>query len=222
MNLTPVVIPHFIKLLFPNLVWDIPNNDKVVYLTFDDGPTPEITEWTLKTLEQYKAKATFFCIGKNVESHPDIFSKITTAGHSVGNHTYNHLKGWTTRTKNYLLDIKQTQAAFNKQFINDNPQTSNPKFVNLFRPPYGQIRPKQVRQLSEIGYKIIMWNVLSIDWDPSVSKETCSNNVINNAVSGDIIVFHDSVKASKNMQYALPRVLEYFSNKGFEFKRIPE
>ena len=222
MNLIPVVTPQFIKRLFPNLVWELPNNGKVIYLTFDDGPTPEITEWTLKTLEQYNAKATFFCIGKNVEAHPDIFSNIIDAGHSIGNHTYNHLKGWKTKTKDYLSNIMQTQVAFDRQFKNEQFQISDSKFINLFRPPYGQLRPKQIKQLSKLGYKIIMWNVLSIDWMQSISKETCLQNVINNAGSGDIIIFHDSIKASKNMQYALPRVLEYFTNKGYEFKRIPE
>jgi len=222
MNLTPAVTPQFIKTLFPNLVWELPNNDKVIYLTFDDGPTPEITEWTLNTLEQYKAKATFFCIGKNVDTHPEIFNKIVSKGHSIGNHTYNHLKGWKTKTKDYIENIKQTQVAFNKHYINTESQIQNPNFINLFRPPYGQIKPKQIKQLTKKGYKIIMWNILSIDWDKSISQETCLENVINNADSGHIIVFHDSLKASKNMQYALPKVLDYFSKKGFEFKRIPE
>jgi len=222
MNLTPVVTPQIIKRLFPNLVWELPNNEKVIYLTFDDGPTPEITEWTLKILEQYNAKATFFCIGKNVEAHPEIFNKITAAKHSIGNHTYNHLKGWKTKTKDYLSNIKQTQTTFDEQLKSPQNQVSDSKFANLFRPPYGQIRPKQINQLSKIGYKIIMWNILSVDWDQSISKETCLHNVIDNAGSGDIIVFHDSIKASTNMQYALPRVLEYFTKKGYEFKRIPE
>jgi len=222
MNLIPAVTPQFIKTLFPNLVWELPNTDKVVYLTFDDGPTPEITAWTLKTLEQYQAKATFFCIGKNVEAHPEIFNKIVSDGHSIGNHTYNHLKGWKTKTKDYIENITKTQLAFEKHLINTQPQNQSSYFVNLFRPPYGQIRPKQIKELIQIGYKIIMWNVLSIDWDNTVSKENCLKNVVENAKSGDIIVFHDSLKASKNMQYALPKVLESLSEKGFEFRRIPE
>ena len=208
MNLTPVTTPKLAKSLFPDLIWDLPSKEKVIYLTFDDGPTPVITDWTLDVLKQYNAKATFFCIGKNVDEHPTIFKRILNEGHSIGNHTHNHLKGWKTSTKKYLNNIENSQLL-----------THNSK---LFRPPYGQIKPKQAKRLIQLGYKIIMWKVLSMDWEHSISKEKCFENVINNTSSGDIVVFHDSVKAVKNMQYALPKVLEYFSEKGFEFKRIPE
>ena len=225
MNLTPVTTPKFAKSLFPDLVWDLPSKEKVIYLTFDDGPTPIITDWTLDVLKQYSAKATFFCIGKNVVDNPKIFKRIIAEGHSVGNHTYNHLKGWRTKTKDYLLDIKKAQKIINNQIPNSKPQdleikNHQSKIINLFRPPYGQIKPKQAKKLIDLSYKIIMWKVLAIDWDASVSNSTCLENVIKNTSSGDIVVFHDSTKAEKNLQYALPKTLDYFSKRGFEFKRL--
>lgn len=215
MGLTPVKIPLVAKKMFPNYVWDISSEEKTIYLTFDDGPTPEITNWVLKTLKAYNAKATFFCIGKNIKNHPDIFQNILKDGHSIGNHTHNHIKGWKTKTNDYLLNIDKAQKIIENQI-----QDSEFRIQSLFRPPYGQIKPKQGKQLIKLGYKIIMWDVLSFDWDKNVSKETCLNNVISKATSGSIIVFHDSIKASKNMKYALPKVLDYFSNKGYRFKAI--
>ncbi|TJY31714.1 polysaccharide deacetylase family protein [Pontimicrobium aquaticum] len=217
MSFTPITTPKVVKSLFPTLVWDIPTKGKDIYLTFDDGPTPKITNWVLDTLKQYNAKATFFCIGKNIEEHPDVFKNIISEGHSIGNHTYNHVKGWKTKTKDYLNNI--TQA---KKIIDLHVKESEIGNQDLFRPPYGQITPKQIKKLQEQSYKIVMWNVLSVDWNKKVSTETCLNNVINHTDSGSIIVFHDSVKASKNMQFALPKVLKYFNEKGYTFKRIPE
>jgi len=222
MNLTPVTTPKLAKSLFPDLVWDLSSKENVIYLTFDDGPTPKITDWTLDILKQYNAKATFFCIGKNVEEHPTIFKRIISEGHSTGNHTQNHLKGWKTKTEDYLIDIEKAQEEMNNQIQNSEFSPDSYRDQNLFRPPYGQIKPKQAKQLLQLGYKIIMWKVLAIDWDASVSNEKCLENVVNNTLSGDIVVFHDSIKAANNMQYALPKVLEYFSDKGFEFRRIPE
>ena len=216
MNLTPVTTPKLAKSLFPDLLWDLPSKKKVIYLTFDDGPTPIITNWTLDVLKQYNAKATFFCIGKNIEEHPSIFKRILTEGHSIGNHTHDHVKGWKTKTIDYLTNVDEAQRTIKSKIINQ--QSS---ITNLFRPPYGQIKPIQAKQLIYLGYKIIMWKVLSKDWDTSISNKKCLENVINNTVSGDIVVFHDSIKAANNMQYALPKVLEYFNDKGFEFKRIP-
>lgn len=212
MNLTPVTVPKVATRIFPNLVWEIPSKEKTIYLTFDDGPTPEITEWTLQQLKQHDAKATFFCIGNNIEKHPKIFNTILENGHAIGNHTYNHLKGWKTKTNDYLKNIAKAQS------IIESHNTS----TTLFRPPYGQIKPKQTKALNKLGYQIIMWNVLSIDWDKDITKEQCLENVIKHTKPGSLVVFHDSVKASKNMQYALPKVLEHFSNKGYTFKRIPE
>lgn len=213
----PVKIPRFIKRIFPNYVWDFSSKDKILYLTFDDGPTPEITNWTLNTLKQYNAKATFFCIGNNIEKHSDIFNTIVEQGHHVGNHTHNHLKGWRTSKKNYISNIEQAQEIINTSII-DNKRL--PK-SNLFRPPFGKIKNSQAKALIKRGYKIIMWSVISIDWDKKLPKEQCLKNVIKHTTNGNIIVFHDSIKAAKNMTYALPEVLEHFSNKGYIFKAIP-
>ncbi|WP_452598459.1 polysaccharide deacetylase family protein [Pontimicrobium sp. MEBiC01747] len=213
----PVKIPQFIKRIFPNYVWDFSSKDKILYLTFDDGPTPEITNWTLNTLKQYNAKATFFCIGNNIEKHSDIFNTIVEQGHHVGNHTHNHLKGWRTSKKNYISNVEQAQEIINTSII-DNKRL--PK-SNLFRPPFGKIKNSQAKALIKRGYKIIMWSVISIDWDKKLPKEQCLKNVIKHTTNGNIIVFHDSIKAAKNMTYALPEVLEHFSNKGYIFKAIP-
>lgn len=213
MTLTPVKTPVVAKKMFPNYVWDIPSSEKTIYLTFDDGPTPEITNWTLNTLKNFNAKATFFCIGNNIEKHPNIFQSIIKEGHTIGNHTQNHIKGWKTNTKDYVEEVSRAQKIIDNQI-----QNLEFRIHNLFRPPYGQITPKQGKKLMALDYKIVMWDILSFDWDKNVSPENCLNNVISKAKSGSIIVFHDSVKASKNMQFVLPKVLEHFSEKGFEFK----
>ncbi|WP_055443787.1 polysaccharide deacetylase family protein [Lacinutrix himadriensis] len=215
MNLTPVKTPLVVQKIFPNYTWEISSSTKEIYLTFDDGPTPEITNWVLDLLKQYQAKATFFCIGNNIEKHPEIFQNIITEGHAIGNHTHNHIKGWKTSVSDYLDNVQLAQEVIDLKI--NNPQSS---ISNLFRPPYGQITPKQGSEIIKLGYRIIMWSVLSIDWDDFVSRKICLNNVITKADSGSIIVFHDSIKASKNMQYALPKVLEHFSNKGYTFKSI--
>ncbi|MFK7782301.1 polysaccharide deacetylase family protein [Psychroserpens sp.] len=211
MKVTPVKTPLVAKKMFPNYVWDIPTNTKELYLTFDDGPTPEITNWTLNLLKQYNAKATFFCIGANIKKHPDIFQNIVNSGHAIGNHTQHHVKGWTTKTNDYIKQVLEAE----KQIEIHQPKTSN-----LFRPPYGQIKPKQGKKLMALNYKIIMWDVLSFDWQKETSEEDCLNNVISKSKQGSIIVFHDSVKASKNMMYSLPKVLDYFSKEGYEFKPL--
>ncbi len=215
MKITPIKTPVLAKKIFANYIWEMPSESKTLYLTFDDGPTPEITNWTLDILDKYKAKATFFCIGKNVSQHPEIFKNIQDKAHKIGNHTNNHIKGWRTSTKNYLANIKEAQKVIDLQ---QNKNDSESQI--LFRPPYGQIRPKQGKALAELGYKVIMWNVLAFDWDKDVTKEKCLENVISNAKEGSVIVFHDSVKAEKNMRYALPKVLEHFSKKGYTFKSI--
>lgn len=215
MALTPAKTPMLVKKMFSNYIWNIPTTSKTIYLTFDDGPTPEITNWTLETLKQYNAKATFFCIGNNIEKYPEIFQDILNNGHSIGNHTQNHVKGWHHSAKAYLKNIEEAQ-----QIIKGQIQNSEFKIQKYFRPPYGQIRPKQGKKLIAQGYKIIMWDVLSFDWDKNVSPKSCLNNVISNTTNGSIIVFHDSIKASKNMQYALPKVLKYFSEKEYCFKSI--
>ena len=218
MQIIPAKTPGFVKTLFPNFVWNINTDRKELYLTFDDGPTPEITKWVLQTLDDFNAKATFFCIGNNIEKHPDIFQHIINEGHTVGNHTYNHLKGWKHKTKDYVKDILNTEDLIRVQIENLSFEKENSSPVNLFRPPYGKFKNNQSKAVLELGYKIILWDVLSYDWDKSVSETTCLNNVTSATKEGSIIVFHDSVKASRNLQYALPRVLKYYSEKGFVFK----
>lgn len=217
LNLIPAKTPFLLKKLYPNCIWDIPSKEKVLYLTFDDGPTPDITDWTLDVLKQYNAKATFFCIGNNIEKHPEIFKRIDKEGHSIGNHTFNHPKGWKLQTEVYLKEVERTQ-----QLIDSKTTNQKSHINNLFRPPYGQITFKQARALRKLNYQIIMWDVLSFDWKDTISDEKCLQNVVANAKSGSIIVFHDSIKASKRLQYALPKVLKYFTEKGFVFKRILE
>ena len=199
-----------IKKIFSKYIWDLPNNDNKIYITFDDGPTPEITEWTLNQLNNFNAKATFFCIGDNIRKYPEIFKKVISEGHSIGNHTFNHLNGWQTSTNDYIENVKNC-------FIHQQPSTNNHQ---LFRPPYGKIKPSQSIKLRKQGYKIIMWDVLSEDFDATISKEKCLENVINNMQSGSIIVFHDSIKAFPNLEYTLPKVLEIGSKKGFIFEKI--
>jgi len=210
-KITPVKTPLVAKKMFPNYVWDIPTHSKELYVTFDDGPTPEITNWTLDLLKQYNAKATFFCIGSNIEKYPDIFQNIIKNGHAIGNHTQHHVKGWKTKTKTYIKETLEAEKNINKYYQNK---------PYLFRPPYGQIKPKQGKKLMRLGYKIIMWDVLSFDWQKEISGEDCLKNVLSKSKAGSIIVFHDSIKASKNMMYALPKVLDYFNEKGFKFKSL--
>lgn len=204
---------RFIKAIFPKYVWDIPNAEKKIYLTFDDGPIPEITEWVINQLEQYNAKATFFCIGENIQKHPEIFRKIIDNDHSIGNHTFNHLKGWETSLTAYIENTEkcaETIANFTLQTLN----------AKLFRPPYGKIKPSQAKALRQSGYKIIMWDVISMDFDKNISPEKCFENVLKNIESGSIIVFHDSIKAWQNLQYALPKTLEFLKKNEFVCEKM--
>lgn len=200
-----VKTPWLFKKLFPNYIWDLPNNEHKIYLSFDDGPHPTATPFVLDVLKEYHAKATFFCIGKNVELYRDIYQRVIDEGHSVGNHTQNHLNGWKTADENYLSDITDAHHTIDS---------------NLFRPPYGKITGFQAKLLQKMGYKIVMWDVLSGDFDVKLSKENCAENVILQAKSGSIIVFHDSQKAWERLAFALPKVLKNFAEKGFEFDRI--
>ena len=203
--------PIFIQRIFKNYTWRFSLDKKELYLTFDDGPTPEITEWTLDVLQQHNAKATFFCIGKNVVENPAIFERIITEGHSIGNHTHNHKNGYHTATKEYIENTLQAEEQFQEFDVRNS---------KLFRPPYGKIKRKQAQKLRSLGYKIIMWDVLSADFDTNINHKKCLKNVLNNTENGSIIVFHDSIKASDKLQYTLPKVLDFYSEKGFEFKAI--
>ena len=207
-----IKVPKIIKLLFFNQVWDIPNSENTIYLTFDDGPTLEITERVLEILDKHQIKATFFCIGDNVRKYPEIVQKILSKHHSVGNHTYSHLKGWKTPTKTYISNSEACEIKLNSLF-----KIRNSK---LFRPPYGKITPWQSYKLRKLGYKIIMWDVLSKDYDANISTEKCYENVIKNVFSGSIIVFHDSNKAKDNVLNSLEKTIETLKSKGFKFEKI--
>jgi len=199
--------PHIFKIIFKNWVWSLSSKEKVLYLTFDDGPTPKITNWTLNKLKEYNAKATFFCIGKNIAEHPSIYQKIINHNHSIGNHTNNHLNGFKTETEFYLKNI-------------DFPKNNPPQTSKLFRPPYGKLKLSQSKKIRKKGYKIIMWDVLSADFDTTITPKDCLENVIKNTQNGSIIVFHDSIKSQEKLQYVLPKILEYYSKKGYCFKAI--
>lgn len=214
MDLLWVKTNRLIKWLFPKYTWDIPNNANKIYLTFDDGPTPEITEWVLKLLKEQDIKATFFCIGNNIEKYPDIFQKVLQDGHAIGNHTYNHLKGWKTAKEDYIENTKSCEQII-KEYTKDSDRRSK-----LFRPPYGKIKFSQAKILRQLGYKIVMWDVISVDYDKKISPKKCLKNVIKNTTSGSVIVFHDSIKAFDNLKFALPEAIRYLKNKGFVFDRI--
>jgi peptidoglycan/xylan/chitin deacetylase (PgdA/CDA1 family) len=216
MNFYWIKTNSLIKRIFSNYIWDIPNIENKIYLTFDDGPTPEITEWVLEVLKEHQIKATFFCIGKNIQKHPAIFNKVIDNGHAIGNHTFDHLNGWSTVTEDYIDNVRMCQT-ISDTYQNCKLNTENCK---LFRPPYGKIKTTQSKKLRQLGYKIIMWDVLSADFDQSISSEKCLENVIKNIKSGSVIVFHDSVKAFQNLEYALPRAIETLKQKGFEFDVI--
>nr|WP_276901515.1 polysaccharide deacetylase family protein [Pedobacter kyonggii] len=216
--------PLLLKWYYPSLLWNKSRTEKVIYLTFDDGPIPNVTDFVLKTLKVFNAKATFFCIGDNIVKHPEVFERVKNDGHAIGNHTFNHLKGWKTNNETYLQNTLKCQEL---------TQT------NLFRPPYGRIRKSQIRSL-EFGVcssefkapnssqltttnsklKIVMWDVLSGDFDTKLSPEKCYQNVIKHTENGSIIVFHDSLKAFDRLSYALPKVLAYFTEKGFTFSTL--
>ncbi|MCF4100209.1 polysaccharide deacetylase family protein [Gillisia sp. M10.2A] len=205
------------NVLYPSLLWNLPNHKKTIYLTFDDGPIPEITDWVLACLKQYQAKATFFCVGENISKHPDIFNNIISEGHTIGNHTFNHLNGWKTNTPDYLENVRKTEDVISKNIENPNNSAFKKK---LFRPPYGKIKPSQIKKLQQLDYQIVMWEVISGDFDPELSWEICYNTVIKNTTEGGIIVFHDSKKAFDKLKLLVPKILKYYHEKGFEFKAL--
>jgi peptidoglycan/xylan/chitin deacetylase (PgdA/CDA1 family) len=197
-------IPRLLRRTFRSLTWELPAGEKNVYLTFDDGPTPEVTEWVLDQLDAYHAKATFFCLGNNVEAFPGLYTEILSRGHAVGNHSYSHKKGFRTSVGSYVEDVDRAAGLIHS---------------DLFRPPYGSILPAQVRALKK-RYRIIMWSVLSVDYNASLEGEQVVRNVVENVRPGSVIVFHDSVKASKNLYAALPAVLEFLRREGYQTTRI--
>lgn len=212
--------PLLLKWYYPSLLWNKSRTEKVIYLTFDDGPIPNVTDFVLKTLKVFNAKATFFCIGDNIVKHPEVFERVKNDGHAIGNHTFNHLKGWKTDNATYLQNTLKCQELTH---------------TNLFRPPYGRIKKSQVRSLESLVWspesnfklstansqlQIVMWDVLSGDFDTKLSPEKCYQNVIKHTENGSIIVFHDSLKAFDRLSYTLPKVLAYFTDKGFTFSTL--
>ena len=200
--------PWILRKMYSECIWEIPTEEKVIYLTFDDGPNPKATYFVLDELRRYNARATFFCIGKNVQENSETYKQILFEGHKVGNHTYDHLNGWKTPDKEYLANIEKASAVIDS---------------HLFRPPYGRITKFQLKAIQNKKYQLetIMWSVLSGDFDTSIKPENCYLNVVKNARKGSIVVFHDSEKAFPNLRVALPKTLEYFAAKGFTFKSIP-
>lgn len=201
-----IKIPWIIKKFFSEYVWSF-SSDDTVYLTFDDGPHPLITPWVLEELKKYNAKASFFCIGNNVEKYPEVYQEILRQGHAVGNHSYHHLNGWKTDDKKYVADVMKASYVINS---------------NLFRPPYGRIKNKQAKQITSLlpGVKIIMWDVLSSDFDPTLSPQQCLKNVIANVSGGSVVVFHDSEKAFNHLKFVLPKVLDFLNQQGYKLKKI--
>lgn len=197
--------PRLLRWLMPRgLIWEFPEKEKVLYLTFDDGPVPGVTDIALEILDKFNVKATFFCVGDNVRKYPDVYRSIATAGHSVGNHTFHHLNGWRATTEQYVDDVKHCNEYVNSK---------------LFRPPYGRITREQAKALSQ-EYDIIMWSLLSGDFDPKITPERCLQQVTQYSKPGSIVVMHDGEKAEKTMLQILPRVLASFTEKGFVFKKI--
>lgn len=197
-------VPKIVEAYYSSLLWRVQTSEKDLYLTFDDGPTPYVTKWVLDKLKEYEARATFFCLGKNVRNHPGLFKKILSEGHSVGNHTFDHKNGWNTKSFLYMKNVLKCASLVDS---------------DLFRPPYGRIRRHQVKALKK-QFRIVMWDVLSEDFNQSITGKACAEIVCSRAKEGSIIVFHDSRKASKNLKIALPIILNHFSNLGFRFKAI--
>lgn len=198
--------PDFIRKLIPGAVWRLPQKEKTVYLTFDDGPIPEVTPWVLDLLKKYNIKATFFCVGDNVRKHPEVFKMVVSAGHSVGNHTFNHLQGFKVRSGKYVENVELADSYIRS---------------NLFRPPHGHLRIRQGTKLSK-KFRFVMWDVITRDYNMKLSGEYVLNVVKRYARNGSIIVFHDSIKAEKNMKYALPRAIEFLLSEGYKFEKITE
>jgi peptidoglycan/xylan/chitin deacetylase (PgdA/CDA1 family) len=202
-----VKTPWLLKQFYSSMIWNKSRRRHCIYVTFDDGPIPFVTPYVLNILKQYNAKATFFCIGDNVSKHPDIFEQVKNDGHSIGNHTFNHLKGWKTDNKTYIENFLKTDELLHS---------------DLFRPPYGRIKKSQAKLIRKTkpNTKIIMWDVLSGDFDTELKPETCLQHVLRYTRNGSIIVFHDSLKAYDRLEYVLPRAMEEWSRRGYEFKGL--
>ncbi|MCU0438447.1 MAG: polysaccharide deacetylase family protein [Raineya sp.] len=201
--------PCSVQRIFSSFIWKKPQTIPTIYLTFDDGPIPKLTPFIINLLAQYNAKATFFCVGDNIRKHPEIFQNVIEQGHQIGNHTYNHLNAWKTDKKIYLENITLCKQEIESQGVKS----------TLFRPPYGKLSFNLRKDITK-DHQIVMWDVLSYDFDQTLSPENCLNCSIKYTQNGSLIVFHDNIKATKNIEYALPRYLEYFSEKGFVFEKL--
>jgi len=199
-----VKTPALLKPLAKDLLWHVPTTSNELYLTFDDGPTPGVTEKALNLLERFQARATFFCLGKNVVENPTLYARVIEAGHAIGNHSFDHPDGWKTGQLAYLRNVIRASQVIESR---------------LFRPPYGRITPAQVSALKK-HYRLVMWDVLSADFDVSKTPQQCLQHVIQHAIAGSIVVFHDSVKAERNMLYALEGTLEHFSARGYILRAL--
>ncbi|MCB2222188.1 MAG: polysaccharide deacetylase family protein [Bacteroidetes bacterium] len=201
-----VKTPRLVQRFYSNMIWDIPVSENLIFLTFDDGPDPEVTMDVLDMLPQFQAKATFFCVGEKAEHHPEIINRITNEDHKIGNHSYSHLNGRKTAPDKYTADILKAHRVLG---------------TRLFRPPYGKITGKQVSRLQS-AFNIIMWSVLPGDFDKSVSKETVLERIIRNTKKGNIIVLHDNIKFKEKMLYALRGTLEHFTKQGYKFVSLED
>ena len=198
-------MPDIVRLLYPTVLWRKDKDKKVIYLTFDDGPTEEITHWILKTLDEFEVKATFFCIGNNAEKHPEIVDEIRQNGHSVGIHGYSHVRGLYKKQEEYLNDIKKSESIIKSK---------------IFRPSHGRIYPSLVKKLNELGYKVVLWDVITRDYDTNLKEEEVLKIAKKYTRNGSIVVFHDSLKAEKNMKYAFPLAVKYWIENGYTFETL--
>ncbi len=203
----PAKTPALLEYLFSGRMWRMPSDERALYLTFDDGPHPRITNNVLDLLAQYDAKATFFCIGHRVIDHPDVYQRLIAEGHAVGNHTHRHLNGWKTRDEKYLADIHQAAGSIDSK---------------LFRPPYGRLSWSQFKKVGKMGLKTVMWTVLSGDYEKRLSREACAERTLGNIAPGTIYLFHDSEKAEENMLHALKALLKAGAAQGYFFKKIEQ
>lgn len=208
-------IPSFIQKLYPSYLWTMSSTPKAIYLTFDDGPTPQVTDWVLQTLNQYKAKATFFCEGQNVHKHPNIFKRVVAAKHQIGNHSYSHYNGWKIKDAVYISEVIKAENTMENALKETTENYLNSK--KLFRPPYGRIRSTQAKTLQNLGYTIVMIDVVSGDFDDKINSKKSFEKIIKHTKSGSIIVFHDSEKAFRVLQDVLPKALKIWSKKGYDF-----
>lgn len=195
-------VPAFVRNIFPEALWRMNSAEKAVYLTFDDGPIPVITPWVVDLLGKYNIKATFFMVGDNVRKHPQEYMQVVKAGHRVGNHTFNHLKGLFTDTREYLENVKKADALIHS---------------NLFRPPHGMLRRSQYKELCK-RYKFIMWDLVTRDYSRRLNGEEVLGNVKKLVRPGSIITFHDSLRSEANLKYALPRSIDWLLEEGYSFK----